>query len=112
MPEETSQKGITAAASKFILKILRERRADGEDTSEISIIAIIDEHDLWMCDYWGHLGYCLTTLLENEKMVAGFKKGNAKILDVLVGKTIKSSNMTVDAELITEMIPTVISLYF
>lgn len=73
---------------------------------------IADAKDLWLADEWTHVGYCIVVCLENQKLVEAYKKGNAKVFDALLGKTIKLSNMTVDPELIRELLPLIISAYF
>lgn len=111
MSEEHSP-GITMAAAKYVLKIMVEKHKAGEDTSSINIQDIVDEHNLWMADDWSHIGYIIVTCLESTKLVASYNKGNMKVFDSLLGKTIKNSNMTTDPEFIREMLPIVISTYF
>jgi len=73
---------------------------------------LADDHDLWMADCWTHLGHTIVTCLENTKLVEAYIKGNVKVLDSLLGKTIKCANMTVDPEYIRELIPLVINKWF
>lgn len=97
-------KTISSSAAKFIYKqMLNNPEADPE--------AIAEENDLWLADEWTHVGHCIVTCLENPKLVEGFKK-NPKMLDALIGKTMKAANMTVDAELIRELMPLIINAHF
>lgn len=107
-----NENGITMAAAKFVYKHLVELHKKGEDTSSISPTDIVNEYELWMVDEWSHLGYCIVTCLESSKLVETYLKGNKKVLDSLIGKTIKLANMTVDAEYIKELMPLVIEKYF
>ena len=104
--------GITMAAGKFVYRQLVERWKKGEDVSDASIAQLVDEQDLWLVDEWTHLGCCIVICLENAKLVENYKKGNQKVFEALVGKTIKYANMTVDAELIRELLPLVIEAHF
>lgn len=105
-------KGITLAAAKFVYKTLVERHKKGEDTSNLSVEDLVNEYDLWMADEWSHVGYCIVSCLDNVKLIESYNKGNVKVMDSLIGKTIKLSNMTVDPELIKELMPLIINCYF
>jgi Asp-tRNA(Asn)/Glu-tRNA(Gln) amidotransferase B subunit len=109
---DESSPGITMAAAKYVLKIMVEKHKAGEDTESINIQDIIDEHNLWMADEWSHIGYIIVTCLESTKLVAAYNKGNIKVFDSLLGKTIKMSNMTTDPDFIREMLPVIINQYF
>lgn len=112
MTEEVQGRGITMPAAKFIYKLIVMRHKNGEDTSEISPTSLVEENELWLVDEWTHVGYCIVVCLENKKLIDTYNKGNHKILDSLIGKTIKLANMTVDPELIKELMPGIIEAYF
>ncbi len=97
-------KGITMAAAKFVYKQLIGK-------PDLHPLDIVEQHDLWMVDEWTHLGMCIVVCLENPKLIQSLQK-NPKILDSLLGKIIKLSNMTVDPELIRELLPLVIEAHF
>lgn len=105
-------KGITNAAAKAIYKELVERGKVGEDTSQLEILALVEEQELWLSDEWTHVGHCIVVCLENKKLIDQYNKGNKKVMDALIGKTIKAANMTVDAELVKELMPLIIEAYF
>jgi Asp-tRNA(Asn)/Glu-tRNA(Gln) amidotransferase B subunit len=109
-PEDT--RGITMAAGKFVYKQLVERYKKGEDTSNISPQDLVEEQDLWLVDEWTHVGFCIMTCLDNPKLIESYNKGNHKVMDALLGKTIKLANMTVDAELVKELLPMIIAAHF
>jgi len=100
------------AAVKFIYRHLVDLHKKGEDTSNFNIINFIDENDLWLADEWTHVGCCIVVCLDNTKLIASLNKGQTKVLESLIGKTIKYANMTVDAELIRELLPIIIEVYF
>jgi Asp-tRNA(Asn)/Glu-tRNA(Gln) amidotransferase B subunit len=100
------------AACKFVYKQIVERFKKGEDTSTINPIDLVEEQELWLADEWTHVGFCIITCLENPKLIETYNKGNHKVMDALLGKTIKAANMTVDAELIKELLPGIIMAYF
>lgn len=110
--EPETSKGITNAAAKSIYKEIVERGKAGEDTSQIDILALVELHDLWLADEWTHVGHCIVVCLENKKLIEQYNKGNKKVMDALIGKTIKAANMTVDAELVKELMPLIIESYF
>lgn len=95
------------AASKLVYKTLVERK----DLS-LKVEDIVNELDLWMLDEWSHVGCCIMVCLENSKLVEGYKKGQAKLLDSLIGKTMKYANMKVDAGYIKELMPLIITTYW
>lgn len=97
-------KGISMAAAKFVYK-----QMIGSDKNPLDVV---NEFDLWMVDEWTHVGFCILTCLESQKLVETYKKGNLKVFDSLIGKTIKMSNMTVDPELIRELMPGIIERHF
>jgi Asp-tRNA(Asn)/Glu-tRNA(Gln) amidotransferase B subunit len=97
-------KTISNSAAKFIYKRLMNH-------PDLDPEQIAEEQDLWLADEWTHVGYCILTCLDNQKLVEGFKK-NPKMLDSLIGKTMKAANMTVDAELIRELMPLIVKAYF
>ena len=101
------ERGISKSAAKFVYHKLVE-----SGDKETKPIDIVEENDLWLSDEWTHVGYCLVVCLENMKLVEGFKKGNTKLLEALIGKTIKYANMTVDAELIRDLMPMLIHYYW
>lgn len=105
-------KGITNGAAKSIYKELVERGKAGEDTSTIEVLDLIEEQDLWLSDEWTHVGNCIVVCLDNKKLIDNYNKGNIKVLDALIGKTIKAANSTVDAELIKELMPLIIAVHF
>ncbi len=98
---------ITGAAAKFIYKALR----DAKDPN-LTALDVVKEHNLWLVDEWTHIGFIILTCLDNSKLIASYNKGNVKVLDALIGKTIKMGNMTVDAEYVKEMLPIIIEVYF
>lgn len=112
MEEDEDGRGITMAAAKFIYKQIVERYKKGEDTSTINPADLVEEQQLWLADEWTHVGFCIMTCLENQKLIDTYNKGNHKVMDALLGKTIKMANMTVDAELIKELLPGIIAAYF
>lgn len=95
------------SAAKFVYKQLAANPDKNQSPEQI-----VKENDLWLVDEWTHVGYCIIVCLENPKLIESFNKGNSKILDALLGKVIKLSNMTVDAELIKELLPLVIQNHF
>ncbi len=98
------------AAAKAIHRICVEHyRQTGE---HLSPEQVAEEHDLWIADEWTHVGHCILTCLENPKLIENYRKGNPKILDVLVGKTLKSANMTVDPALVRELMPLIIERHW
>lgn len=99
-------------ACKVIYKQLVDRYKNGEDTSAIDPIDLANDQDLWLIDEWSHVGYCIVTCLDNPKLIETYNKGGHKVLDTLIGKTIKLANMTVDAELIKELMPMIIAAHF
>lgn len=99
-----SNKNITNAAAKFVYKQMI-------GNPELKPLDIVIEHDLWLVDEWTHVGLCIVVCLENIKLVNSYAK-NPKILEALLGKIIKLSNMTVDPELIKELLPLIIKSYF
>lgn len=112
MSDESQSRGITMAAAKFIYKLIVIHHKNGEDTSQISPLDLVEENGLWLVDDWTHVGYCIVVCLENKKLIDTYNKGNHKVLDSLIGKTIKLANMTVDPELIKEIMPGIIEAYF
>lgn len=98
---------ITLTAAKFVYKQLAQ-----ESDQSKSAIQIVEDNDLWLADEWTHVGYCIIICLENQKLVQSYNKGNTKVLDALLGKVIKLSNMTVDAELVKELLPLIIKVHF
>lgn len=102
-PTEDSR-GITMAAAKFVYNKIK-----GTDKNPLDVV---NEHDLWLADEWTHVGFCCIVCLENQKLVDTYKKGNVKVFDSLVGKTIKLANMTVDPELVRELLPLIIQVHF
>lgn len=111
-PVEAESKGITLAAAKSIYKEVVARTRAGEDTSQIEFINLVEDQQLWVVDEWSHVGYCILVCLDNKKLIDNYHKGNKKVLDTLIGKTIKAANMTVDAELIKELMPLIIDHHF
>jgi Asp-tRNA(Asn)/Glu-tRNA(Gln) amidotransferase B subunit len=105
-------KGITAAAAKFIYRAYAEHFKTFGTVLEKTPEEIADECDLWLADEWTHVGFCILVCLENQKLVDTYKKGNTKVFDALVGKTIKMANMTVDPELVRELLPVIIAAHF
>jgi Asp-tRNA(Asn)/Glu-tRNA(Gln) amidotransferase B subunit len=105
MPHTTLDgKSITMAAAKFVYKQMKGK-------PELSALDIVEQHDLWMVDEWTHVGLCCLVCLDSPKLVESFKK-NPKILDSLLGKVMKLSNMTVDPELVKELLPLIIEAHF
>ena len=96
--------GITMAAAKFVYNKIK-----GTDKSPLDVVI---EYDLWLVDEWTHVGFCCLTCIDNQKLVDTYKKGNNKVFDSLVGKTIKMANMTVDPELVRELLPLIIQVHF
>lgn len=107
MSDESS--GITSPAAKFIYKTMVEAFKQGK---EVLPLAIAKENDLWLVDEWTHVGYCVLTCLDNMKLVETYCKGNPKVMDALIGKAIKFANMTVEPELIKDLMPLVIERHF
>lgn len=100
--------GISAAAAKVIYKKMVEADKKGV---ELSPADIAEAEGLWIADEWTHVGMCIVVCLDNKKLVNNYKLGQTKVLDTLVGKTIKFANMTVDGELIKELMPHIIYSY-
>lgn len=100
-------RGISGSAAKFVYKQMVDRHNLGINPEDI-----VNEYDLWLVDEWTHVGCCIVVCLENLKLVEGYKKGNQKLADALVGRTMKFANMTVDAELIRELMPLIINAYW
>lgn len=100
-------KGISGSAAKFVYKVLVERASTNLRPEDI-----VNEYDLWLCDEWAHVGCCIVVCLENMKLVEGYKKGNKKLSDALVGRTMKFANMTLNAELLQELMPLIINFYW
>jgi Asp-tRNA(Asn)/Glu-tRNA(Gln) amidotransferase B subunit len=96
--------GITMAAAKFVYNKIKGTDKDPLD--------VVNEFDLWMVDEWTHVGICCLVCIDNQKLVDTYKKGNVKVFDSLVGKSIKMANMTVDPELIRELLPLIIQVHF
>ncbi len=96
--------GITMAAAKFVYNKIK-----GSDKNPLDVV---NEFDLWLADEWTHVGFCCLTCIESQKLVEQYKKGNLKVFDSLVGKTIKMANMTVDPELVRELLPLIIQAHF
>lgn len=92
------------AAAKFVYKQI--------SWTDKNPIDVVNELDLWLADEWTHLGFCILVCLENQKLVDNYKKGNVKVFDALLGKVIKMANMTVDPELVRELLPLVIAAHF
>jgi Asp-tRNA(Asn)/Glu-tRNA(Gln) amidotransferase B subunit len=100
-------KGISKSAAKFVYSILVDRK-----NLESKPEDIVNEYDLWLADEWAHVGCCIVVCLDNMKLVEGYKKGNKKLADALVGRTMKFANMTIDAELVQELMPLIINRYW
>lgn len=100
--------GISAAAAKIIYKKMVEAKKNGV---ELDPADLAESESLWIADEWTHVGMCIVVCLDNPKLVNNYKLGQIKILDTLVGKTIKFANMTVDGELIKELMPHIIHAY-
>ena len=104
--------GITPGAAKHLMKFYIEELRTTGTASALSPTELVDSQHLWMADGWTHLGCCLVVCLNNSKMVEQYVGGKVKILDNLIGMTVKFSNMTVDASIVKEMMPIVIETYF
>lgn len=102
--------GITMSAAKFVYKQLAEATKNNQPNP--NVIDIVNDQELWLSDEWTHVGFIILVCLENQKLIDTYNKGNLKIIDSILGKTIKFANMTVDAELIRELIPLVIQRHF
>jgi Asp-tRNA(Asn)/Glu-tRNA(Gln) amidotransferase B subunit len=100
--------GISSAAAKLIYKQMVEGNERGE---ELHPAQLAEAQGLWIADEWTHVGMCVLTCLDNKKLANNYKSGQLKVLDTLVGKTIKFANMTVDGELIKELMPLIINAY-
>lgn len=100
-------RGITISAAKTIYRKMVEANDPNLNSEDIA-----NELDLWIVDEWTHAGCCIVVCLENTKLVEGVKKGNQKLIESLIGKTMKFANMTVDAELIRELMPMIIKAYW
>lgn len=105
-------RGITMAAAKYILEQLTKDQSLGINTDNLIASDLITQHDLWIVDGWSHVGYVIVTCLENPKLVDSINKGNLKVIDTIMGKTIRSANMTVDPNVIRELVPLVIKRWF
>lgn len=105
-------RGITMAACKFIYRLYVDHFDKTGQYLEKTVTELAEEYDLWVVDGWSHLGYAIVTCLENPKLIDSYNKGNQKVLDTLIGKTVRSANMTVDPELIKEIIPHIITKWF
>ena len=102
-----SDRGITMSGAKAVYKILVERGDPNLDPADI-----VEELDLWLEDEWTHVGCIIVVCLENMKLVEGYKKGNKKLADALIGRTMKYASNRVDAELIRELLPLIINNYW
>jgi Asp-tRNA(Asn)/Glu-tRNA(Gln) amidotransferase B subunit len=100
--------GISPAAAKLIYKQMVEGNERGE---ELQPTQLAEAQGLWIADEWTHVGMCILVCLDNKKLANNYKSGQLKVLDTLVGKTIKFANMTVDGELIKELMPLIINAY-
>ncbi len=100
--------GISTAAAKTIYKKMVEANKNGV---ELDPAEVAESEGLWLVDEWTHVGMCVVVCLENKKLVNNYKLGQTKILDTLVGKTIKFANFTVDGEIIKELMPLIIYAY-
>jgi Asp-tRNA(Asn)/Glu-tRNA(Gln) amidotransferase B subunit len=100
--------GISLAAAKIIYKKMVEANKHGQ---ELDPAEIAEADGLWISDEWTHVGMCIVICLDNKKLVQAYRSGQTKVLDTLVGKTIKFANMTVDGELIKELMPLIIAAY-
>lgn len=100
--------GISTAAAKVIYKKMVEANKKGV---ELNPADLAEADDLWLSDEWTHVGMCVLVCLDNKKLANNYKLGQTKVLDTLVGKTIKFANMTVDGELIKELMPNIIYSY-
>jgi Asp-tRNA(Asn)/Glu-tRNA(Gln) amidotransferase B subunit len=81
-------------------------------TGVTHLSTLIEKENLWLCDEWGHLGYAIVTCIQNEKLVKSYCAGKIKLLDNLIGITIKNSNMTLQPELVKELLPKIIERWF
>jgi Asp-tRNA(Asn)/Glu-tRNA(Gln) amidotransferase B subunit len=100
------------AAAKFIYNKYVEHFRKHNTYLEKTPRELVDEYDLWMVDEWTHVGICCVVCIDNQKLVDTYKKGNVKVFDSLVGKSIKMANMTVDPELVRELLPLIIQVHF
>lgn len=106
------ERGISQAAGKLVYRKLADLfdRTTNTPTTK-TVLEVVEENDLWIADDWTHVGLCIVICLENKKLVNNYKAGQTKVLDTLVGKTIKFANMTVDGEYIKELMPLIIQAY-
>jgi Asp-tRNA(Asn)/Glu-tRNA(Gln) amidotransferase B subunit len=104
-------KGITMPACKYIYKKLVDYYEKNNQICPTDVEDFAEAEGLWAVDEWGHVGACIVTCLDNKKLVNQYKLGQVKVLDTLVGKTIKQAFMTVDGELIKELMPLIINHY-
>lgn len=104
--------GITPSAAKFIMKFYLDEFNKTGIVSAISPIQLVEQYDLYIADGWTILGYCIVTCLNNSKLLDQYLGGKIKMLDTLVGMTVKLSNMTADAATIKDLLPVVIERYF
>lgn len=100
--------GISSAAAKYIYKKMVEAHKNG---IELTPEQVVETEGLWLADEWTHVGVCIVTCLDNKKLANNYKLGRTKVLDTLVGKAIKFANMTVDGELIKELMPHILYAY-
>jgi len=105
-----TQRGISATAAKTVYRLLVESyRATGQCPD---VYDIVESNDLWLSDEWTHVGHVVLTCLGNQKLIEQYHKGNVKTLDVLLGKTLKAANMTLDAGLVRDLVPLVIERHW
>ena len=100
------------AAAKHIFKMCVEHFNKTGAIIDKTPTEMAEEYDLWIADEWTQLGFIIVVCLDNKKLIDSFIKGNNKVLDTLIGKTIKLSNMTAEPDFIKEMIPQVIDRWF
>jgi Asp-tRNA(Asn)/Glu-tRNA(Gln) amidotransferase B subunit len=106
-PMDNDTRGISMSAAKFVYRQLVEAQ-----DPHLEVVDLVEKFDLWLADEWTHVGSCIVVCLQNDKLVESFQKGNVKILEALIGKTIKLANKAVDAQLIRELMPLIISFYW
>lgn len=103
--------GISPAASKIVYKHLVSLYNKEGKISDKTVLEVIEELYLWSWDDWTHVGACILVCLENKKLVNNYKAGQDKILDTLVGKTMKLAAGRADGEYIKELMPLIIQSY-
>lgn len=91
-----SERKISHSAAKKVLTLMFETGKAPED--------IIEELDLWLLSIPEACTLIDNVIRNNDKLVDGYKQGNSKLLNVLVGLVMKEAKDKVDASFVSEYI--------